>query len=153
MAPTSYFAGRVISAKARRTWMCRRGVHADMRRRVCSKVIPVQSSHRPRNVADGGYILAQRLPLDSLQLVVTGRGAVIANNVLTDVALGLDASHLAFMSNILTIARYPPLAFLHLARILAIGKGPLGRFDGRTPVLRRPRSGDLHRLTNATYQQ
>ena len=124
-----------------------------MRRCVSSKVIPVRSSHCPRNVADGGYILAQRLPLDSLQLVVTGRGAVIANNVLTDVALGLDASRFTFMPNILTIARYPPLGLLQLIGILAIGKGPLGRFDGRAPMLGRPRSGDLHRLTNATYQQ
>ena len=124
-----------------------------MRRCVSSKVIPVRSSHCPRDVANGGNILAQRSPLDSLQLVVAGRGAVIANNVLTDVAFGLDASPLAVMPNILTIARNPSLGLLHLARILAIGKGPLGLYDGRAPMLGRPRSGDLHRLTNATYQQ
>ena len=89
---------------------------------------------------------------------MAGGGVVVAavmttSNVLAEVTLGFDAPRLAFMPNILPIARDSTLGLLQLTRVLAVGKGPLGRFDGQTPMLARPRAGDLHWLADSAYQQ
>ena len=152
VAPASHLARRVIGAKARRAGMHRRGVHTDMRRQVAAKVVSVRSSRCKRNVGDGGNILAQGIPFHALQLVVTSGGAAAAaaaaaiatRNVLAGVTLGLDAPRLASVPNVLPVARNSTLGLLHLTRIFAIRERPLGGLDGQTPMLGRPRAGDLH---------
>jgi len=122
-----------------------------MCRQVAAKVVSVRSSHCPRNVGEGGNILAQGIPFHALQLVVAGGGAAAAaataiatRNVLADVTLGLDAPRLASVPNVLPVARNSTLGLLHLTRIFAVRERPLGGFDGQTPMFGRPRAGDLH---------
>jgi hypothetical protein len=106
-----------------------------------SKIVPMRSPHSPRDIRHGGDIDAHFFRFHALQLKMTS--AILALDILANMAFGSHTPRLALVPDILQIGRGSTLRFFGLIGVFGVCKGPFRRNDGLAPLLRVVGSVDL----------